>query len=588
MFNALIGWITRGKIISFVLSCAVILSLGFTIPLAAVTKTDKTGKIKSGKSAKPSNGRGKVGEWNIVNAFTTPVVASHVHVLPDGRVLAWGPNLGGTNSTPNQTIVQIWDPAANCSSPQTPPTPQSPPLPPPSTPQCLQAMILPSAYENLYCAGHSFLPDGKLLITGGTAAPGNGNPSNAYGIKKAALFDYATGAWTQLPEMNDRRWYPTNLAMPDGSSLVWGGQAVQSIINPVSQVLEKQPDGTYTWRALNLKNPEPHFQYYSWVNMLSSGKALVTLGVNGTSYLLTVGGSYRYPKDFQYKYPFHATNSNLDGQLSGGDHHAGSQIVYDKDQMVVIGGSWDLPKSTVETINLNDSNPQWKIVAPLSIGRRHHNSTILPTGKVLVTGGNKGNAFNNTCSQHAVKEAEMWTPGDPGAWETLASAAEARIYHSAAVLLPDGRVMTGGTTAFEGNGTPTYPASEDPPPLCPAISDNYKIEIFSPPYLFNADGTEATRPQISNAPAQASYGQTIQFTVTNAGSGSNVSLVRLPSVTHSFNQNQGFNKLVTTISGQNFSVTIPANRNELVPGHYMMFVVNGSGVPSKAKIIQVL
>lgn len=576
MFNTLPLRVTRRKIIPSVLLFALVLSLGFTISLKAAPETDKKGKNKTGKSARRGNDRGQLGEWNTVSSFTSPVVASHVTVLPDGRVLAWGPNLGGSNNPANQTIVQIWNPNAQC--------------PPQTSTDCLKTVTLSSAYENLYCSGHSFLPDGNLLITGGTAAPGNGHPSNALGIKKAALFNYTNDTWTQLPDMNDRRWYPTNLTLPNGSVLAWGGQTVNSVINPVSQVFEKQADGTYTWRTLNVTHPEMDFQYYTWINMVSSGKALATVGISAKSYLLTVGDSFRYPKDYLYKYPLHATDPDYDGQLND-PHQGGSQIVFDKDQFLVIGGSWNLPKYTVETLNVGSSTPQWQKVGRLNTERRHHNSTILADGRVLVTGGNKGNGFNNTCSQHAVKEAEVWDPADPGTadetgkWKVLAAATQARIYHSAAVLLPDGRVFTGGTTAFQADGTDTYPLGMS---CSSGVSDNYTIEIFSPPYLFNSDGTEATRPQISNAPSQASYGQTIQFTVSDAGSGSKVNLVRLPSVTHSFNQNQGFSKLTPTISGQSFSVTIPSNRNELVPGHYMMFVINSSGVPSKAKIIQVL
>jgi hypothetical protein len=185
--------------------------------------------------------------------------------------------------------------------------------------------------------------------------------------------------------------------------------------------------------------------------------------------------------------------------------------------------------------------------------------------------------------------AELWDPDnaamgvDTNTWKPLASASERRIYHSAAVLLPDGRVFTGGTTWFWADGTDPDNPSKD----CPQGDPNYTVEIFSPPYLFNADGTDATRPVISSGPSQVNYGQTHQFTVTGAGSTPKVTLVRLPSVTHSFNQNQGFLKLTPSVSGTTVSITIPVNRNELVPGHYMMFVLNG-GVPSVAKIIQVL
>lgn len=584
MFNTLIGWVTRRKIIFFVLSFALILPLGFTTSLKAGPKTDKKGKNKPGKSARLPNDRGDKGEWITLNSQTTfrdPVVASHVHLLPNGKLLAWGPNLGGNNT---QTIYQIWDPDPNCTS------------------LCFQQDSLSSDFENLYCSGHSFLPDGKLVITGGTplVPPTPGSPYQS-GIDKAAIYDYASGtwgSWTPLSVMNGRRWYPTNITMPNGSILVWGGFNLDSAPNDVPQILEKQADGTFTWRNLNFKNPDSDFRYYTWLNMLSSGKPLVTVGIQAKSYLLTVGESFRYPKDFLYQYPLHPTNSTYDGALTV-SHHSGSTIVFGKDQILAIGGG-ELPTNIVEKLDLNNSNPQWQPIVSLGTARRHPNSTVLPDGKVLVTGGNKGNSFNNSCPENSVKEAEMWDPEYPATWKLLAAATERRIYHSSAVLLPDGRIFTGGTTRnYTPNGVDGTDANGNP---CPGLTqDNFTIEIFSPPYLFNSDGTEATRPIINNAPAQASYGGTMNFTVTGAGEGSRVTLVRLPSVTHSFNQNQGFVKLqptITPILGQpnkfSYSVPITANRNELVPGHYMLFVSklldvqSNKYVPSKAAIIQVL
>jgi hypothetical protein len=585
MLKTLVGRVNKPTVLSLTSLFILVLSLGSALLPNAHGETE-TG-------AKPPPPDWSVnGRWDTVNAFASPVIASHVSVLPNGKVLAWGPRYEETD-----TKIQIWDPTTPC------PTPT-----PGQLPVCVQQTPVPAEFGDLYCTGHSFLPNGKLLVTGGTNHGATPTPSGAppLGINKAALYDHKSGTWTPLPNMNSTRWYPTNMTLSDGSALVWGGVdgAAYEQTNRTPQVLEKQGSG-YIWRDLDLKSPDSSFRYYSWLNMLSSGKALLTVGVDGTSYLMTPGKGYRYPNDSVLKFPVDPTNPKLDGTLKGGVRDAGSQIVFDKDRMVAIGGGFDLPKNTVEMIHLDASNPQWTKVGHLRVGRRHHNSTILPDGKVLVTGGNKGDGFNNSCPENAVKEAEMWDPystsmdDETEEWRQLAPATQIRTYHSSAVLLPDGRVFTGGTTWLDPNGHPTFPPVNTDTCTEPS-ANNFVIEIFSPPYLFNADGTDATRPEILSGPTEElAFGQSYQYTVSNGGSNPTVSLVRLPSVTHSFNQNQGFLRMTPTLvtspspappaGASVYSVTMPP-RNELVPGHYMMFFLTSGGtvkVPSKARIIQI-
>jgi hypothetical protein len=68
-----------------------------------------------------------------------------------------------------------------------------------------------------------------------------------------------------------------------------------------------------------------------------------------------------------------------------------------------------------------------------------------------------------------------------------------------------------------------------------------------------------------------------------------ISLVRIASVTHAFNQNQRFVPITAfQVQGSGLSVTAPSDRNIAPPGHYMLFVLNVQGVPSEAKIVQLL
>jgi hypothetical protein len=112
--------------------------------------------------------------------------------------------------------------------------------------------------------------------------------------------------------------------------------------------------------------------------------------------------------------------------------------------------------------------------------------------------------------------------------------------------------------------------------------DELNYEIFSPPYLFKGH-----RPTISSAPATVGYGQTFSVSTAEAASIAKVTWIRLGSVTHAFDQSQRFNSLAFTRGGGSLSVTAPASGNLAPPGHYMLFVVDGNGVPSVARIVQI-
>jgi hypothetical protein len=149
--------------------------------------------------------------------------------------------------------------------------------------------------------------------------------------------------------------------------------------------------------------------------------------------------------------------------------------------------------------------------------------------------------------------------------------AAGRVYHSTTLLLPDGRVLSSGSG--EGDGV-TYGSSE------------LTAQIFTPPYLFNADGTPATRPVIGSAPARVSYGQTITVETPDAGSVSRGTLIRLSSVTHAFNESQLFYPLTFTAGGTGtLQAAAPPTPNLAPPGPYLLFLVNGRGVPSTASIV---
>jgi hypothetical protein len=114
------------------------------------------------------------------------------------------------------------------------------------------------------------------------------------------------------------------------------------------------------------------------------------------------------------------------------------------------------------------------------------------------------------------------------------------------------------------------------------------IEYFEPPYLYKKDGSgqKATRPLINSAPSSAIYDQNFNITLGQAGTIDKVGLVRLGAATHSQDQGQRYVPLSFTTSGSTLTAKAPANSNIAPAGYYMLFITDGAGVPSVAKIIQ--
>ncbi|MBV9543446.1 MAG: DUF1929 domain-containing protein [Chloroflexi bacterium] len=253
-------------------------------------------------------------------------------------------------------------------------------------------------------------------------------------------------------------------------------------------------------------------------------------------------------------------------------------VLYDADKVIYIGGG-NAPTPNAELLDMGAAKPAWQPTQPMHFPRRQHNATILADGTVLVTGGTRGGGggppqnFNNLDLGQAVHIAELWNPAN-GSWTQMAAESIDRCYHSTAVLLPDGRVLSAGGGEF----FPIEAVQQQNDP-----TDTHRdAQIFSPPYLF-----KGARPVITSAPASIGYGETFHVETPEVADIKTVSWIRLSSVTHSFNTGQRYNSLAFKSSGTGLDITAPASANACPPGHYMLFVLNGLGVPSIASIVRI-
>jgi Domain of unknown function (DUF1929)/Calx-beta domain/Glyoxal oxidase N-terminus len=400
---------------------------------------------------------------------------------------------------------------------------------------------------NVFCSGHTLLPDGRLFVAGG-------HEENFIGTKTAFIYDPSRNHWIRLPDMSDRRWYPTVMALPDGDVLVLHG-TIDS-----STHFNEQPEiwqaATNTWRKINIsqdlaENSKAHrSDFYPRTFVMPDGRVFY-FGAAGATWILDPRPGVTNPW---------TPGPKLASKAVPNDY--GTVTQYAPGKLLVAGGG--IPgKVDAEVIDLNQINPQFRPVGFMAYPRRRHNATILPDGRVLMTGG-ESETRDGVAIQ---KVSEIWDPTtEKFALQTAVDVE--RVYHSTALLMPDGNVWTGGT------GEPTTNDN---------VREQRNAQLFQPSYLFYNN-----RPEITLAPSNAALGQSIYVHVKRSQEITSANLIRLGSVTHSLEQSANFVPLSFSQSAGGLSINIPASANTVVPGYYFLTVVDYRGIPSESKIIQVL
>jgi galactose oxidase-like protein len=442
----------------------------------------------------PPTPEASVGQWSS-SVFPAPIVQLHVHLLPDGTVLSWG-RVGDP---------QVWNPATGVFTP----------VPSPAW---------------LFCAGHNFLPDGRLLVAGG-------HISDDHGLPATTLFDATTRSWQVGPPMARGRWYPTNTTLPDGQVLTLAGTDESGAVVPIPEVWNGS-----SWRQLTTASMD--LPYYPRTFVAPDGRVFYA-GELRLSMYLDVTGTGRWTNGPVRVFP---------------NRDYGSAVMYEPGKILYAGGA-DPPTNTAEIIDLNQPNPTWRFTGSMAYARRQMNATLLPTGEVLVTGGTSAPGFNNAAG--AVHVAELWSP-TTGTWTTVRSNAVNRMYHSTSLLLPDGRVLHTGS----GDGA--------------SAPRELNYELYSPPYLFRG-----ARPSLTGfTPTVVAYGQTLNVETPDGAGITKVTFIRTGSVTHAFDQAARLVPLSFSQVSGGLAVTLPASRTTAPPGPYLLFLVNTAGVPSIGRIMR--
>jgi hypothetical protein len=368
----------------------------------------------------------EVGQWGPLTGW--PVVGVHTALLPNGNVLSF--DSVGDTATENYAVhdhtrATVWNPVTG-----------------------VHTAVDASLGYNIFCSGLAHLPDGTVFLAGGN------KDAQLNGIVQTTVFNGSSNSWTRGADMAYERWYPTVTPLPNGESLITGGRPSTPEVRSTAGTIRPL---TGAVRDLPL---------YPWLDVAPDGRSfysgpddrLMTLSATGTGAWQSFGAG-------------------------DGDRDYGGHAVFDIGKILVAGGGTSRKDASV--IDINGTTPAKTPTGSMTFGRRQHNITILADGSVLATGGNSSGAALVDLNA-GVYAAERWNPAT-GSWTTMAAQSQTRQYHSTAILLADGRVLTAGGGLCGTCDSVGYLAKD--------------AEVYSPPYLFDASGQPAKRPSISAAPA---------------------------------------------------------------------------------------
>jgi len=496
-----------------------------------------------------------LGQWTGVIQF--PNIPVSAAVMPNGQLLTWSSNQpdffeGDIRNQPSQTYTSMYDPATGAFTP----------------------VIENSMMADMFCSGIAYLTDGRVLVNGG---------SSSY---HAAFYTPSTQSWISGRMMNIARGYNSTVTLSTGEAFTIGG----------SWAGDGTPKDGEIWRA-----------GMGWrMTGISEDNILAYDPIDAARGYISQGDNHPWLFAVPNGRVFHAGPSPLmnwidtsgNGSITpvgyrGDDAHSinGVVVMYEPGKILKTGGapSYTNADATANTylidITAALTNPKGAVtvrkLAPMANSRAYANGVLLPGGQVLVIGGqSRAVQFKDTTS---ILKPELWNPATERFTE-LAPLDTPRNYHSIGILLPDGRVFSGGG-GLCGWGCP---------------GNHQDGAIFSPPYLFQPDGvTPAPRPAFNlvhssikasalASPLGPSLSIPIGATLTATASGpiSTFEMIRVSATTHGINTDQRRVPLpIAQASGTTYAFSMPADPGIVVPGYWMIFAVDASGTPSIAKII---
>ncbi|MDI3329113.1 MAG: galactose oxidase early set domain-containing protein [Micrococcus sp.] len=502
------------------------ISFGMSIHANGTLKTTNYSLKEVTTDPPPPGTPEEIGAWEVFDA-PMPLRSIHATLLSDGRVLLIAGS-GNDEAAFNagEFTASVWDPTTGAFT------------------------DIPVPYD-MFCVGHVTLPDGKVLLGGGTMEypAADSGPTTFKGSPKSYYFDPEDDGFHPVNDMAGAHWYPTLTKLGNGDVWAAGGLDEKAEGTVLTEMFKW---ATKTWLpAANVPQTWSFWGTYPHMYLMDDGRMFYSGGHTFGNGLPGTGASLYDWKTAQMWDVPGLREKDLRDQ-------AGSVLLgpaQDQRVMIVGGGNTEtnVPAiNLVDIIDLSEPNPGYVPGPDLpGPGKTYVNLLNLPDRTVLAANGSRHNRSDN------VMTAAVYQP-DTDSWRSIASDPVGRNYHSSAILLPDGRVAIFGSNPLDN-------------------SFDLRISVYSPKYLFNG-----TRPTITSAPTSATRGQQVTLQVT--GTIKAAQLMSPMSSTHQTDTNARLVDLpMTSNDDGTVSASIPANPNLLPPGPYMLTVLDANDVPSIAK-----
>ncbi len=413
---------------------------------------------------------------------------------------------------------------------------------------------------------------GQFRIGGLRAA----SDAQVYGFAERLTFDkqefqgtdtsYEFNPWTEryerVADMKRKRWYPTLTTLADGNVVSVSG------LDGTGRILPGQNELYLADQKKWIERPELKRKFATYPSLFLMGDKRLFYSGSSAGY-----GSHRegrQPGLWDVAANSYAPVPGLpDADMA--ETSASLLLPPAQDQRVMLlggGGIGDSERSTRRTAiaDLSTTTPRYRRGPDLAEPTRYLSTVILPDDKVLATGGSSGYRGAGDSDHHI---AQLFDPVT-NSFAEAADPSVGRNYHSEALLLPDGRVMTLG-------GDPLYDKTDTKPGTF-----EQRIEIYSPPYLH-----QGPRPRVTAGPGELRRGAEATFTTPEAARIAKARLVRPSAVTHATDVEQRSVALGVERKSGAVEVKVPRAEGLVPSGWYMLYLTDDQGVPSVARWVRV-